>query len=90
MRHLLIAAVSALALTSTALVSTTLVSTAAVAQENGQNTARETPRAYAPATHQNSKATQPFNVLSGQTDQHTLTEQDRLFLEQGDRGLGNG
>lgn len=80
MRHLIITAVSALALTSTA----------ALAQENGQNTSRETPRAYAPATHQNSNAAKPFNVLSGQKDQQTITEQDRLFLEQGDRGLGNG
>ena len=80
MRHLLIAAISALALTSTA----------ALAQDSGQNTSRETPRAYAPATHQNSKATQPFNILSGQKDQQTISEQDRLFLEQGDRGLGNG
>lgn len=81
MRHLIIAAVSALALTSTA----------ALAQESGQNTTREAPRAYAPAaTHPNSKAAQPFNALSAQKDQHAITEQDRLFLEQGDRGLGNG
>ncbi|ABS67664.1 hypothetical protein [Xanthobacter versatilis] len=80
MRHLIIAAVSALALTSTA----------ALAQENGQNTSREAPRAYAPATHQNTRAAQPFNSLSEKNDQHAITEQDRLFLEQGDRGLGNG
>ncbi|MDI4664815.1 hypothetical protein K9U40_10815 [Xanthobacter autotrophicus] len=80
MRHLLIATVSALA----------LVSTAAMAQEGSRTNTRETPRAYAPATHDAGKASQPFNAFTTQKDHQSLSEQDRLFLEQGDRGLGNG
>lgn len=82
MRYALIAASSA-----------ALLSTGALAQDNtyNQRTQVQAPRSYAPAVSP-SRATTTFpqTVINPERQGATITEEDRLFLMQGDRGLGNG
>lgn len=82
MRYALIAAAAA-----------ALISTGAMAQEMNTSAPQQgaSTRAYAPATPTTSRANAAFQQQDG-TPAHeaTVSEQDRLFLMQGDRGLGNG
>ncbi|MEP9379898.1 hypothetical protein ABLE91_24515 [Aquabacter sp. CN5-332] len=82
MRYALIAAASA-----------ALLSTGAMAQENtyNQRTQMQAPRAYAPAVAPSQATTTfPQNVINPERQGAGITNEDRLFLMQGDRGLGNG
>ncbi|QRG08449.1 hypothetical protein EZH22_09240 [Xanthobacter dioxanivorans] len=83
MRYALLAAISA-----------ALLSTTAFAQESAPQPQRQHQRSYAPVAAPSSPANRAFPQGTIDREQGTpsssLTEEDRLFLMQGDRGLGNG
>lgn len=82
MRYALIAAAAA-----------ALISTGAMAQDMNTSSQPHTSavRAYAPATATPSQGNPAFQQGAnwGQRDA-AISQEDRLFLMQGDRGLGNG
>lgn len=85
MRYTVIAAISA------ALLSTIAFAPGAFAQD-GSSKPRQTHRAYAPVTTPTTQAPAfPGEQIDRQRNPASaLSEQDRLFLMLGDRGIGNG
>lgn len=82
MRYALIAAAAA-----------ALISTGALAQEANTTAPQQsaaTARAYAPATPTTSRANAAFQQNGTPSHEATISPEERLFLMQGDRGLGNG
>lgn len=76
-----------------AAISAALLSTSAFAQDASSTTKPQNHRAYAPVAAPATPATTAFP--SQQIDRKhesspSLSQEDRLFLMQGDRGLGNG
>ena len=84
MRYTVIAAISA------ALLSTTAFAPSAFAQDTSSK--QQTHRAYAPVVTPTTQAPAfPGEQIDRQRNPaSSISEADRLFLLQGDRGLGNG
>ena len=69
-----------------------LLSTGALAQDmNSTHQSTTATRAYAPVATPASPATAAFGQgVTQERRDAAITQEDRLFLMQGDRGLGNG